>query len=111
MWILSSRGTKVGSVGMDDMSEVKDLLREIRDLLKADLEMTKAFRQSALTRQQARDEDIKRAREEERHFRDQMGKQVHETIKSPWAFLVYVGTLVVLAGCAIYVIMFSSSHR
>jgi hypothetical protein len=32
-----------------------------------------------------------------------MSNQVHQTVKSPWAFLVFVGTLVVLAGCAIYV--------
>jgi hypothetical protein len=87
----------------DDMSEVKALLQEIRNLLKADLEMTKEFRQAALARQQANDEDLKRAREEGRHFREQMSKQVHQTVKSPWAFLVFVGTLVVLAGCAIYV--------
>jgi hypothetical protein len=95
----------------DDMSEVKHLLEEIRDLLKANVEMTKEFREAALARQQARDEGLKVARDEERRFREQMSRQVRETVKSPWAFLAYVGTLVVLAACAIYVIVFSSWLR
>ncbi len=98
--------------GSEDMSEIKQLLCEIRDLLKADYEMTKEFRQAVLARQQASDEEIKRAREEERRFRAEISEEAHKTGKrSPWAFWSYVATLLVLVACAVFLIVFSSGRR
>jgi hypothetical protein len=109
---LAKESGQVEDRGSEDMSEIKQLLCEIRDLLKANYEMTKEFRQAALARQQASDERIKLAREEERCFREELSKEVHETGKrSPWAFWSYVATLLVLVACAVLLIVFSSGRR
>jgi len=97
---------------VENMNEIAELLREIRDLLKADIEMTREFRQAALAERQAGKESIKRAREEERQFREDIRNEVHETAKrSPLAFWSFVLTLIALVVCGIFVTVFSSGRR
>jgi hypothetical protein len=63
---------------VDDMHEIKELLREIRDLQKAHFDRYTEFTQSVLDRQQAGAEDVKRSREEQHRFREEMRRAVDE---------------------------------
>jgi hypothetical protein len=67
-----------GGDAVEDMQEIKELLREIRDLKKAHFERYTEFTQSVLNRQQAVTEDAKRSQEENRRYRDEMRRAAYE---------------------------------
>jgi hypothetical protein len=100
---------------MEDMREVKELLREIRDLQKANLEDAKEVRQAALARQQSSAEEAQRARQEQRRLNEEMAQEVKDTqaaarkkLNSPWAFVALMAFLAVMAACG--VILMLSAH-
>jgi hypothetical protein len=64
---------------MDDMHEIKELLREIRDLQKAHFERYRDFTQALLDRQEAGAEEARRTRDEQRRYREEMRHAVNES--------------------------------
>jgi hypothetical protein len=88
---------------MDDMHEIKDLLREIRDIQKAHFARYEEFTQAVLDRQQASAEDVQRGREEQRRYREEMRHVVKESQQrvralqtSRWVFLAIAIAVAVL---------------
>jgi hypothetical protein len=90
---------------MEDSNEIKQLLQEIRDLLKADFEASTEFRKAALARQQASDERFKRAREEERHFREELAQDVRKSLGGPWGFVARMAVAIGLAVCGAIILL------
>jgi hypothetical protein len=64
---------------MDDMHEIKELLREIRDLQRAHFERYKEFTQVVLDRQQSGADEANRDREEQRRFREEMRHTIQDS--------------------------------
>jgi len=76
---------------MDEMHEIKELLREIRDLQKAHFERYREFTQSLLDREQIQAADFERARAEQRRFRE----EVKGTMLPRWVPLVILAVVLV----------------
>jgi|SRR6516162_10215356 hypothetical protein len=100
---------------MDDMHEIKELLREIRDLQKAHFERYKEFTQALLDRQEVNAEALQRSRSEQSRYREEMRRAVHESQQrvrslqtSRWVMLAVAIALAVLA---IGGVMFSIAYR
>jgi t-SNARE complex subunit (syntaxin) len=81
---------------MDDMHEIKELLREIRDLQKAHFERYQEFTQALLDREEVNAEEVERAREEQRRHREEMRRAVRASQASRWVMLAITIALTVL---------------
>src|SRR5260370_18806583 len=57
---------------MEEMHEIKELLREIRDLQKAHFERYKEFTESIMARAQDNEDIAESARSEQRRYREEM---------------------------------------
>jgi hypothetical protein len=73
---------------MEDMQEIKELLREIRDLQKAHFERYKEFTEAVLARQQAGAEQLEHSRAEQRRYRAEMRQAVEDSRSRVWTALV-----------------------
>jgi hypothetical protein len=89
---------------MEDMDEIKELLREIRDLQKAHFERYKEFTEAVLVRQQAGAEQLEHSRVEQRRYRQEMRQAVEDSrsrvrtaLVTRWV-IVGVATAVLVVG-------------
>jgi hypothetical protein len=82
---------------MDDMHEIKELLREIRDLQRAHFERYQEFTQAILDRQQASAAEADRVRAEQRRYREDMRHAVDESRQRVRALLASRWVLVAIA--------------
>jgi len=81
---------------MDDMHEIKELLREIRDLQKAHFERYKEFTQSLLDREEVNAEYVQRSRAEQNRYREEMRRAVQASQTSRWVTLAITIALAAL---------------